>query len=255
MKLASFTKKPVTIEAAQFTKGEAPSLGYEIAKWCGGRFNTDVKPSDHTDVRYSISIPTLEGVMTADEGDYIIKGIQGEFYPCKPDIFEATYSKQEASPVELGGVLFDQEQFAVVTKMCEDLAIPLRLGSDEATLIEQASVGLQYLLGLQHTVETGWNRLPDQGDPEWQSQYIREVVLCATDELHELLAEVHWKPWKNKSGIKDLAKYREELADVLHFVLDLYLAAGLSGEDMVTDYVSKNEENISRLTRTEYLES
>ena len=38
-------------------------------------------------------IETLEGVMTASEGDYIIRGIQGEFYPCKPDIFEATYEK------------------------------------------------------------------------------------------------------------------------------------------------------------------
>lgn len=36
-------------------------------------------------------IPTLEGVMEASEGDYIIKGVKGEFYPCKPDIFEATY--------------------------------------------------------------------------------------------------------------------------------------------------------------------
>jgi len=36
-------------------------------------------------------IPTLEGVMTAQENDWIIKGVQGEFYPCKPDIFEATY--------------------------------------------------------------------------------------------------------------------------------------------------------------------
>jgi len=37
-------------------------------------------------------IPTLEGDMTASKGDYIIKGVVGEVYPCKPDIFEATYS-------------------------------------------------------------------------------------------------------------------------------------------------------------------
>lgn len=42
-----------------------------------------------TDVEFQI--PTLEGVMTASKGDYIITGIQGETYPCKPDIFEATY--------------------------------------------------------------------------------------------------------------------------------------------------------------------
>lgn len=86
-----YRKKPVVIEAVQFTESSTPGRGYEVAAWCGGRFNTDVKPSDHTDVRYSISIPTLEGVMTANEGDWIIRGVQGEFYPCKPDIFEATY--------------------------------------------------------------------------------------------------------------------------------------------------------------------
>ena len=40
-----------------------------------------------------MEIVTPEGVMTAQIGDYIIKGIKGEFYPCKPDIFEATYEK------------------------------------------------------------------------------------------------------------------------------------------------------------------
>ena len=91
-----FRKKPVTIEAMHFSKGSGPGIGYEIAAWCGGRFNTDVKPSDHTDVRYTISIPTLEGVMTADEGDWIIRGVAGEFYPCKPEIFEATYEEVQS---------------------------------------------------------------------------------------------------------------------------------------------------------------
>jgi len=40
-----------------------------------------------------ISVKTLEGVITASPYDYIIKGVQGEFYPCKPDIFEQTYEK------------------------------------------------------------------------------------------------------------------------------------------------------------------
>jgi len=42
-----------------------------------------------------ISIPTLEGVMKASDGDWIIKGVKGEFYPCKPDIFAATYEPVE----------------------------------------------------------------------------------------------------------------------------------------------------------------
>ena len=43
----------------------------------------------------SIVIPTLEGDMVAQKGDYIIKGVKGEFYPCKPDIFAETYEKVE----------------------------------------------------------------------------------------------------------------------------------------------------------------
>ena len=90
-----YRKKPVVIEAMQFVKGKELSLGYEIAAWCGGRFNEEAKPSDHTDVAYWIDIPTLEGVMRADPGDWIIRGVAGEFYPCKPEIFEATYEKVE----------------------------------------------------------------------------------------------------------------------------------------------------------------
>lgn len=43
----------------------------------------------------SMSIETLEGTMTANAGDWIIKGVKGEFYPCKPDIFAATYEPAE----------------------------------------------------------------------------------------------------------------------------------------------------------------
>ncbi len=49
---------------------------------------------------YSLTIRTLEGVMRADIGDMIIRGVKGEFYPCKPDIFEATYepADQDGKP-------------------------------------------------------------------------------------------------------------------------------------------------------------
>ena len=93
-----FRKKPVTIEAMRF---EAQLIGetirdferraIEVARWCGGKFDCEAKASDPTDVAYWLDIPTLEGVMMASVGDWIIRGVQGEFYPCKPDIFEATY--------------------------------------------------------------------------------------------------------------------------------------------------------------------
>lgn len=80
-----FRKKPVVIDAEQFdghnlTHLDAWAIGltgtYQFGSKNGGRI---------------IIIETLEGKMEAHPGDWIIKGIKGEFYPCKPDIFEASY--------------------------------------------------------------------------------------------------------------------------------------------------------------------
>ncbi|MEU3903307.1 hypothetical protein AB0F20_05760 [Streptomyces goshikiensis] len=83
-----YRKKPIEIEARQLTEPNHPD---EIARWCGGRVVGD-GITGHT---YSIEIDTLEGVMRGDHGDWIIKGVQGEFYPCKPDIFAASYEAVE----------------------------------------------------------------------------------------------------------------------------------------------------------------
>lgn len=76
-----YKKKPVVIEARQFKE---VSDGSVIAEWCGG--TNENSPTQ-------IDIKTLEGVMTASLGDFIIKGVKNEFYPCKSDIFEATYEQ------------------------------------------------------------------------------------------------------------------------------------------------------------------
>lgn len=78
--MAKYTKKPVTIEAIQWTGDNE----YELMEFVGD----SLKPADHPDY---LEIHTLEGVMTADLGDWVIRGVKGEFYPCKPDIFEQTY--------------------------------------------------------------------------------------------------------------------------------------------------------------------
>ena len=91
MEAGKFRKRPVVIEAVQFEEPLVRSYGLKIAAWCGGRFNSDAKPSDHTDIRYTISIPTLEGVKTASVGDWIVRGVHGEFYPVKDEIFRKTY--------------------------------------------------------------------------------------------------------------------------------------------------------------------
>lgn len=90
-----YTKKPVTIEARQLPdpregRAQADEFG-EIGQWCGGSYVSDPLAGIHT-----VSIKTLEGEMQAQPGDYIIRGIKGEFYPCKADIFEATYSAQQS---------------------------------------------------------------------------------------------------------------------------------------------------------------
>ena len=79
-----YRKKPVVIEARPFDVDWA----LEIAAWCGG---TLVETLDTPAEIVALNIPTLEGVMQALPGDWIIQGVKGEFYPCKPDIFEQTY--------------------------------------------------------------------------------------------------------------------------------------------------------------------
>lgn len=91
--MEKYRKKPVVIEAVQYTGENAP----EIINWIwenGGDAENLCGRSVCCDGQTGIRIPTLEGIMVADLNDWIIKGVKGEFYPCKPDIFEATYDKE-----------------------------------------------------------------------------------------------------------------------------------------------------------------
>jgi len=83
-----YRKKPVEIEAKQLII-DPDDNAKELALWCGGR--QVWAPNEAGRMEPRIEIETLEGTMVALGGDWIIKGIKGEFYPCKPDIFEATY--------------------------------------------------------------------------------------------------------------------------------------------------------------------
>lgn len=90
-----YRKKPVVVEAIQLRW----DTWSEMCDFIGVGKLEDGKPegfspNGKSDV-LGLKIPTLEGVMEASEGDWVIKGIKGEFYPCKPDIFEATYEKLE----------------------------------------------------------------------------------------------------------------------------------------------------------------
>lgn len=79
-----FRKKPVEIEAIQWNGGNYEQMKDFIT--VDFKYRGNIVTGETT-----LIIPTLEGDMTANIGDYIIKGVNGEFYPCKPDIFEKTY--------------------------------------------------------------------------------------------------------------------------------------------------------------------
>lgn len=88
--MPKFRKKPVVIEAVQMTKQMRNDLGpfpdwalpFLVASRTGKIENSEV-----------VVVKTLEGDMTVSDNDWIIRGVKGEVYPCRPDIFEATYDR------------------------------------------------------------------------------------------------------------------------------------------------------------------
>ena len=96
--MAKFRKKPVVIEAIQWTN-HAGNFS-QILEWSGSKV-TSASPLiwEQTEKEpigsFCLEVKTLEGVMLARLNDWIIKGVNGEFYPCKPDIFSKTYEPVE----------------------------------------------------------------------------------------------------------------------------------------------------------------
>lgn len=80
---AKYRKKPVVIEAMKLESNFSPAKE-EVVKWASPNAFVEA-------VTGHLYISTLEGNMLVSVGDWVIKGIQGEFYPCKPDIFAKTY--------------------------------------------------------------------------------------------------------------------------------------------------------------------
>lgn len=136
-----YRKKPVIIDAIQWTGynpneikmfiGDAGEVFIHDAAWLAG-----VAPP-----KVEITIHTLEGDMTASVGDYIINGVHGEFYPCKPDIFEETYEpvEHETNDCELshcwfcGGKAYEN----IAGIFCEDCNIGVsRYGKTNKQVVE-----------------------------------------------------------------------------------------------------------------------
>ena len=89
IQIQKFKKKPVVIEAVQFTNNNT-NTNSENIQFITDWINSEKENTANHD-NTNIFIQTLEGIMKASVGDYIIRGVNGEFYPCKEDIFLKTY--------------------------------------------------------------------------------------------------------------------------------------------------------------------
>lgn len=122
-----FRKKPVVIEAIQYIFDEQNNTD-NVEEICTFMSAKGIQMRNQ-----KILIPTLEGAMWASSNDYIIKGVNGEFYPCKPDIFEKTYEikvletedlKQRAQEYR---IRFDGKQWIAVEKHPNDGTFSARM--------------------------------------------------------------------------------------------------------------------------------
>lgn len=88
-----YRKKPVEVEAVRWTGKNRE----EIRTFCthGAFFTPTRKDTEGRTTEWRLLIDSTEGIMYAEIGDYIIKGVNGEFYPCKPDVFAKTYEAVE----------------------------------------------------------------------------------------------------------------------------------------------------------------
>lgn len=86
-----YRKKPIVVEAMKYEREMRIDDFGKLGRW----LPEGTMLGQEADGSHYIKIETLEGTMKAAAGDYIVKGVRGEFYPCKPDIFKATYELVE----------------------------------------------------------------------------------------------------------------------------------------------------------------
>lgn len=122
-----FVKKPVEVQAMQFV--DTPQNTADLSEFIGKDIAVDyANPQAPV-----LKIETLEGTMSASVGDYIIKGVKGEFYPCKSDIFEATYKKVEQ-------VIYTIVQNPLLTQKYTFIALAAGKNSNTPTFFSIANV-------------------------------------------------------------------------------------------------------------------
>ena len=136
-----YIKKPVVIEAIQLKVNNFDDVCNFMGRTPEPKHNPNFGIDEHgnTNEPYlGVYIDTLEGKMFANYGDYIIKGVNGEFYPCKPDIFEKTYKKADnSSTMDFGDAIEVLKQGGVIRRkgwngkgLVVFKQVPAHIGSD-----------------------------------------------------------------------------------------------------------------------------
>lgn len=142
---ARYRKKPVEIEAMGPLTHDNRD---DIAAWCNGgapRSQEKRVPAPGRGVATAVVIRTLEGDMRASYGDYVIRGVQGEFYPCKPDIFTATYEPADSATETTREINTPEVRQAIVHELSQLTAnrdTAAQLAGRVYVVLDHASAGL-----------------------------------------------------------------------------------------------------------------
>lgn len=106
---------------------------------------------------------------------------------------------------------------------------------------------LSQMLGMQRNLQVeSYGRDPGTMDLEDKIRFIKDMHIALTDEMHELLAEVDWKPWTHGERQINFDGARKELVDVWHFFMNMMLALGMSTDDLYKAYMKKRQVNADR---------
>jgi hypothetical protein len=171
--MENYTKKAVTIQAVQWNGKNIKELAKFMATEEDGSWIQDLNLEDvnypHTFLQGQhwifddtvLLIKTLEGNMIASDGDYIIRGVKGEYYPCKPDIFELTYNQEKLSKLQefiisnLDAPIFNTDTFTHVffePKTAKFLFMDVHIPMDEIIFLIEKNL-IEYVGIKEHQGE------------------------------------------------------------------------------------------------------
>jgi len=103
------------------------------------------------------------------------------------------------------------------------------------------------MLGMQRNLQLeAYGLAPDKMDVDTKIEYIKTMILAGTDELHELLAELDWKPWTQGERKINYDGAKKEIVDLWHFVLNIMLALDMSTDELYRMYMTKRRVNADR---------